>query len=394
MVWTMYQDLLRGLPLERRIGWSFLFLLAAGGMLSTALAQASTIAIIVLFLADRIRTRSGWVWSQTLLDLTIPLLALARVMSIIFSVDPGASITSLRTELPFYVLPFALLWLFEDLSQRRLESLIRVLIAGAIAASLIGVVVYAGGFFHRATSITSGYYTLGMYLTAILGLVLGIGRAERVFGRTWVWYATLGILLLGILLTFNRIHWLMAGMLVLAVGVMRERALLAGLGTAAAAAIAAYVPLRERIMTVFLGSGGLTNRDIIWQEALRMGWEHPLIGFGTRTFSSIFPAAVGLNDPGVASWHNDTLQIYMESGILAALCYVLLMVVPLWLVFRRAKGGILMGNGLALVSIFMSGMTGIFFTDPIILPMTYMFIALIVSESRGEGVESTEDGGR
>ena len=57
-----------------------------------------------------------------------------------------------------------------------------------------------------------------------------------------------------------------------------------------------------------------------------MIWDqHPLFGFGLRTFPLIFPLQAQLLDQGVGSWHNDYLQVYMESGFvgLLALCWLI-----------------------------------------------------------------------
>ena len=47
--------------------------------------------------------------------------------------------------------------------------------------------------------------------------------------------------------------------------------------------------------------------------------QHPIVGFGPRTFHEIFPLFDAMPIRGVGSWHNDYLQVYMESGLLGLL---------------------------------------------------------------------------
>ena len=60
--------------------------------------------------------------------------------------------------------------------------------------------------------------------------------------------------------------------------------------------------------------------------------KHPLFGFGPRTFEQIFPLFDVMPVRGVGSWHNDYLQVYMESG-LVGLSAMLWLVVA---VYRQA----------------------------------------------------------
>lgn len=378
-------SLLRDDPIERRVAWVALAVMSVSGMFSTAAVQVCAIVIIAAFVYALVRRPDQLVWSGSLLDLAVPLLVLSRLTSIILSVDPEASVVSLRTELPFYILLYACLWLLRHADLPRMRIIVRLLIVGAVVAAVIGIAVYLTGVHHRARSITSGYYTLGMYLTAIFGLVLGIGPRKEYVGRALVWYAILGTLLVGILFTFNRIHWIIAAILVLIVGLYRDRRLLIGVLGLGLVSLALSEPLRDRIWTLFEPSSSMSDRDVLWREALKLAGDRPITGFGTRSFESIFPEVSEAIDAGVASWHNDMLQIYMESGLVALAAYLALMVTPLIAIARRksnqgeGRDPLSVGFGLVVLSVFLGGMTGIFFTDPIILPLTYVSIAVVMS---------------
>ena len=379
-----------GDPLSYKAGWILLLIMALGAMLSTAIAQSTAVGIMLAYIGSIIRKRGNLTWTRTPVDLAIPLIVIARLLSIVYSVDASASLIVLRTELPFYLLLFAFPWLLRDARDEIMVLLVRYLVLGALVASCIGIVVYLGGFHHRATSITSGYYTLGMYLTAVLGLVLGIGRRQEYFISDLLWYGILALLLIGILFTFNRIHWLIAAFLVLLISLARDRRALIGLIILGGAAILLVEPLRERITTLFEPTGSLSDRDVLWREAAKIVGDRPLTGFGPRSFPQIFPKVSEQIDPGIASWHNDMLQIYLESGIVALFGYLLLVGTPLVVAFRalwrnnKAVEPLVVGFGLMLFAVALGGMTGIFYTDPIIQPVTFLSIAVILKYGREE----------
>ena len=381
---TTIPEVFRSEPPERRIAWIFLALLAVAGMLSTAIVQTSSIAIIILFGSAVIRGRSSFSASNTLIDLALFFLVIARIISVLFSIDQDASVLTFRVEIPFYLLLFAALWLFRGMDDASLRFIIRLLVVGALLASLIGIVIYATGIHHRARSITSGYYTLGMYLTAIFGLLIGLGPHKDYFRSPVLWYGSLLVLAVGILFTFNRVHWVILGVLIVIMGIYRDRKLLAGFAIVVALAFLFSEPLQERILTLLAPSSSMSDRDVLWREGMKLIGDRPLTGFGTRTFEAIFPEVPEAIDPGVGSWHNDMLQIYLESGFVALIGYFFMMVIPLWLVLQRIiqKGRDvdpqLIGVGLLVFAVFLGGLAGIFFSDPIIAPLTYISIALVV----------------
>ena len=59
---------------------------------------------------------------------------------------------------------------------------------------------------------------------------------------------------------------------------------------------------------------------------------HPLIGYGPRTFQQIFPFRERFADKGIGGWHNDLLQIYFESGTVGLISFIFL----LWVIVRTS----------------------------------------------------------
>jgi len=76
----------------------------------------------------------------------------------------------------------------------------------------------------------------------------------------------------------------------------------------------------------------LSDRDIIWQGAKEISLNHPVIGYGPRTFQEIFPFRERFADKGIGGWHNDFLQIYFESGVVGLISFVAL----LWVIIKMS----------------------------------------------------------
>jgi O-antigen ligase len=113
---------------------------------------------------------------------------------------------------------------------------------------------------------------------------------------------------------------------------------------------------------------------------------HPVLGYGPGTFTNVFPIQNELEDTKVAGWHNDYLQVYMESGLLG-------LVAMLWLIvtiYRRAilylredkwkkhQKRMLLALILSISTILLSSLTGSAFLDPLTRMMFGYLLALVV----------------
>jgi O-antigen ligase len=312
----------------RVLWWSALFL-ATVTIFSTALAQVASVLFMVLWLVMIVRSRGvGSTWTA----FHWPMLAFiaARLLSVFYSTNFDASLPALHKEIVFYLIFFATADVLAVDTERRAVVLMRLVIVTAVAAAIIGSGKYLAGIDARASSTTSGYYTLGLYLAAVFPLALALGHHKAIFPSRWLWWFACAIIAVGVLLTFNRIHWVVMALAVLVVGVIRERRFLVVFLCAAAAAALAYPPLVQRLSQIVAFSSSSSGRDVLWRGALMLIDNHPILGFGPRTFSLIFPLASELPDKGVGGWHNDFLQVYMDSGLVGLLALLWLVVVVVW----------------------------------------------------------------
>jgi O-antigen ligase len=295
-------------------------LLAIAGVtiFSTALVQTLVVALTVVtvscFVVDR-RTP----WSPTPLDLPFLAFLGGRVLSIAFSQHLRESLSALWVEFFFYGVFFLTTQAVRREKESAVTVLLGVMVAAAVGASLFGIVDVALDFERRATSTTAGPYTLGAYLCLVLPLTfMFTAGTRRSFLTPARWLIPL-VLSAGIILTFDRLHWaamaLILGVVFLRPGT-RLPIILIGV---AVVCFLALPSVRGRLLQIAALGQYMDGRDVLWRGAAMIAWTHPLVGFGPRTFPDIFPLFLDMPVRGVGSWHNDYLQVYMESGLLGLL---------------------------------------------------------------------------
>lgn len=346
--------------------------LAGSLIFSIFIAQAIAVLLLVLWLIKVIVYKKINLKNN---PLQYPFLAfvIARIVSVFLSTDFSQSVQILNKEIFFYSLFFIVVDVFPIDDREYLKRFFVVLISAALIASLYGIGKVVFGFSDRASSTTSGYGTLGMFLTAVCALLLPIGSNKYFLSSKIIWVLILTVIITGILFTFNRIHWGIIGLIILAFGLMRERKAILVIILFAAVLIAAVPFLRERFYQLIFFTNNLSDRDILWQGAGMLYKEHPLFGFGPKSFTQIFPLFENLNDKGASSWHCDYLQIYMESGIFGLVPYLWLGVSVFYFGIRLLLNktidilyrDLTLAIILAMACFYLTAVVGIFILDPI-----------------------------
>jgi O-antigen ligase len=351
--------------------WLGLISFAATMIFSIAIVQmiVGVLAILWLF---RIIITPGYKFIRTPIDYPFVAFIAARVLSVIFSIDYSVSLPTLYKEIPFYIIYFivtqSIKW-----DEKKVSKLVIVLIISACVASIIGVSKVLMGIELRANSTTSGYSTLGMFLTVILSLSLALSKNKLIFKQRWLWWGSLFVMGMGLLLTFNRTHWGVAAIIFLIIGLYRERIALMVSLICGVIAIIAIPSIAERFNQLVHFLQYTSGRDVIWQGAFQLIFEKPLTGFGPRTFEMIFPLFNQLEDKLIGSWHCDYLQVYMESGLPGIISYLWLIGVIYYVglkILKNKFGEVLqkdlsLGIILGMSAFFLTGIVGGFIIDPI-----------------------------
>jgi len=273
-----------------------------------------------------IRSR-GAKFARTPLDIPFLIFIVARAASVPFSVDPSVSLTGLYNEVFFYIMFFLAVHVLQSGDMdRSVVTVLWVIVAASVVASLIGTTKFALGSVERASSTTSGYYTLGLYLTLALPIPLLLGKRGGVFRLWWIPLLSATVMCLGIIFSFDRLHWVGMAAVILIAGLIRERRLIIAFA-GGSALLALMVPEINRRLVQLVDIGtNLSGRDVLWRGAGMIIGERPVFGFGLRTFRLIFPIPAELPNPLIGSWHNDYLQLYFDGGLVALLGFLWLIV--------------------------------------------------------------------
>jgi O-antigen ligase len=307
-----------------RLLWGALLLVAASMIFSLALLQIAAVAVLLLWLVSAFRRRSFRLITSPI-DLPFLLFFAARVLTVPFAVDVAASAEGLRIEVVFYIMYFALRDTIRAEGRDRV-ILVAVLAAAAVCASGIGIAKYLLHIADRASSTTAGYYTLGLFLTGVVpltfpALMADSGRVKR----TMLGAVTL-IIVAGILFTFDRLHWIALALQVGIAGLLWNRRFLLLAVVVFLLAVLLVPPLQQRFLELVQFQGHLSDRDVLLRGAAQVWLDHPITGFGMRSFHAVFPLQNELADKFIGGWHNDFIQVYIESGIVTLIPFVWLFV--------------------------------------------------------------------
>lgn len=288
---------------------------------SLFVAQAIAVLLIILWLTKIIVYKKANLKSN---PFTYPFIAfvIARTISVFLSTDFHQSVQVLYKEIFFYPVFFIIVDCFPIDDKKYFKWFFTILVLAAIISSIYGSIAVLTGYKHRAASTTSGFYTLGTFLTVVTAFLLVIGSDKYFIQSKKIWLFSLIIVVVGVLFTFNRIHWALIVLLFLVFGLFRERKLVLLVSMIALIVIILVPMFRERFLEIIFFAKNLSDRDVLWQGAGLIYTEHPLFGFGPSTFREIFPLFKDLVDKNVSSWHNDYLQIYIESGIFGLITFL------------------------------------------------------------------------
>jgi O-antigen ligase len=366
-----------------------LLILAGSLIFSLFIAQAVVILLVILWLIKLIVYKKVNLKNN---PFTYPFIAfiIARIISVFLSTDLSQSIQTLNKEIFFYPLFFIVVDIFPIEDKKYFKWFFLILCSAAVIASIYGSSMVLLGISDRAESTTSGYYTLGTFLTVVTALLLVIGSDKYFIPSKLVWTFSLIIIVMGVLFTFNRIHWGIIGLIILVFGFIRERKIIFIISIIAAIIIISVPMFRERLFQLLFFSSNLSDRDILWKGAGMIYSEHPIIGFGPHTFKEIFPLFENLNDKNVSSWHSDYLQIYMESGLVGFITFLWLGVsvfyIAIKMLFKKSidKFGkeIALALLIAMICFYFTGTVGTFIFNPISTLLFQLLLGILAVSYR------------
>lgn len=299
-----------------------LLILLASLPLSIAVAQSMAAISAVLWI---VLMTMGMKYKPTKLDWAILVYVFVRLLAIIFSEYPDASSRALLRELAFYITYFVFAFYLQHTDKKRLSAIFRWLIIATMISTIISVSKYLiiGGV-DRALPLTGGG-VLATHLCLVLLIIIAAANNKELFPSKIYWLAALLVIALGLVFSMTRGDMIAAFIITAIYAWNKYRKLLIGLAVFALAVL--LIPsVQSRLATMLNPVRHSSDRITIWQEALRHSDEHPLLGFGPETFQLIFDNWEEMGDKKVNSWHNDFIQLYIESGILGVVSWALILI--------------------------------------------------------------------
>ncbi len=341
-------------------------------------------------------------YRRTPLDLPLLLFAVVEVLSIAVAPDRTQALDALKGDWILLFLPvFA--QAFRGSGAVRRAYVVLLAVSSCVALYAVWQ-VFAGrdilrgrslepiGGWFIAKGLFGHHLTYGgnVLITAALALGLAAGRG---MGRHRISHGmTVLVQAGGVLASFARTAWggFLAAVVATALAARgKSRRLVLALVAGSVAAVLLLPPVRDRLWAI--GGFGSDPRIRLWRTSLLIWKDHPLLGGGLGSFSTLFPL---YKVPGTymstVHPHNDILNILVNTGILGLAAFGFL-----WVRFFRFAAGarralpsddprraLLLGGMLAVVAVLVGGLGQCFLTDEEVGTLFWFVAAATVAVAR------------
>lgn len=365
---------------------SFLLIaVAVSFLLTLALLQLFAGALSLLWIFEKWNEKKNAfdIFSKVFL-----IYLLARLAALVFSEFPDISVQILYKEVLFYLCFFSFSFYFKTLDVETIKTILYYFSFGSVVIALIGIARFNLSIVERAESFSSGYSTFSSYLLTGLGCTIALAEnVKKIKHFQWLRIFAAAILLVGIVTSLGRANaGIAAAMLIVSLFLKRMKPLqfiyiiLITAGFSYLSFQNNSIQVNQRIEA----PTQLSDRDIIYKGAGEIFFTHPMLGYGPKTFSEIFPHKEDFADKGIGSWHNDLLEVYFESGFLGLAAYVLLILSVFFYQIRfliREKGDleartIIYAVMLATAGLFLSALAAGFINSPVLSLVFAFFVGV------------------
>jgi O-antigen ligase len=353
------------------------------------LLQIFAVLLLILWLIEKHKNKLAAFDKISVLFL---IFIVVRIISVIFSEFPDSSIPLFYKDAIFFLGFFAMSFYLKVFDEKKIKFIVFTFVIAAMVVALIGLIRFNLGIVHRAESFSSGFMAYSMYLLTSLGI--GVLLFNFIAKKKYViaWTAGIGLIISGIIISLGRTNIALA-ILVFLVSIfflkINKWFSIVIVALTIMIAVISFQINTQEISSRIEQPVVMSDRDIIWGSAkeLFFEFEHPLLGYGPRTFGDIFTDREQLADKGVGSWHNDYIQLYLESGILGLFSYLLLVGYSLFvalkfLIKRKAnqfERSILIGLIISTIALLLAAVTSGFINSPIMPVVLAFFLAFISS---------------
>ncbi|MFA6978468.1 MAG: O-antigen ligase family protein [Ignavibacteriaceae bacterium] len=367
---------------KSQIAFYLIGAIAASFLLSLVLLQLFTFLLIVLWILEP-NSEKKKVFGN--IEIYFLAFVCVRVLSIFFSEHFTLSVHALYKDALYYAGFFALSFYLHSFTNEKKIKILEIFLSFALIVAIIGIAKFVFGIKPRAESIVSGYASFSTFL--LTGVAIYLSFFKELKKKINPWIVSFGgvVILLAIVLALGRAD-LGIAIAILVLALLQKKLNLKYLLTIVVVTVVlsffSFQQNSGEIKVRVSQPATMSDRDILWKSAFQISGEHPLLGFGPRTFEKIFPNRALLLDKGVGGWHNDYFTVYLESGILALLIFLFLSLKILKEGFKKFlftdqwRWGIFISTIALLLSAGMSG----FINNPILSILFVFFLAFFSSE--------------
>ncbi len=263
--------------------------------------------------------------------------AAATLVSVAFSLDPGASLVDSREMLLFVVVPIV----YRLARHERAQTLATLIVTVGATLAVWGVVQYGVLEYDNLGRRPDG--TMGHYMTysGLLALTISLAAARVLFDRRRrLWSAlVLPALLVALTVTLTRGYWVGAGVAIAVLCLLKDLRLLAVVPVLGALALVLAPPqITSRVYSA-LDPEDPTVRDrlAMARAGTRIIRDHPWTGVGPDMVQEVYPeyrdaGAVQEENPHL---HNVPVQIAAERGLPALAIWCVFVVAAVRDLLRR-----------------------------------------------------------
>ena len=294
-------------------------------LLSLALLQVFAGALCLLWIFEK------WIEKKNAFDVfskVFLIYLVVRIAALIFSEFPEVSVQILYKEVLFYLCFFSFSFYLKSFDVEKIKTIVYYFSFASAVIALIGIVRFNLSIVERAESFSSGYATFSSYLLTGLGCSLIFsGNGKKVKYFKWLRIFAAAVILAGIITSLGRANSVIAAVMLIASLLLKRMKPLQFIYIILIAAALSYISFQNNSIQLnqrIEAPTQLSDRDIIYKGASEIFLTHPLLGYGPKTFTEVFPHREDFADKGIGSWHNDLLEVYFESGFMGLASYLLL----------------------------------------------------------------------
>lgn len=356
-------------------------------LISLFLFQLFAAVLIILWLVEKSKSKSAAYDNICRLFL---IFIVVRVFSVLFSEFFNSSVHLLYKDAIFFLSFFAMSFYLKLFDEKKKKIIAFAFVIAAMVVAVVGLVKFNLGLVHRAESFSSGYMAYSTYLLAALGFGMLLYNFIKEKKYVIAWTVGTGLIIAGIIASLGRTNIALAVVVfivsILFLKINKWFSIAAVLSTAVIVIISFQTNSQELNNRVEQPAV-MSDRDIIWENAeeIILRFENPLLGYGPRTFGNIFAKRELLRDKGINSWHNDYIQLYLETGLLGLLSYLALVFYSLFVsikyLFKKKASlfekTLLTGSVISVTALLLSGVTSGFINSPVIPVVLAFFLAII-----------------